>query len=130
MIRRPPRSTRTDTLFPYTTLFRSADRLVHQLVGGQQVEVEILLDDRQAGTRQRHRFGPDARRDVGKFDAVARGLHRELALVLHQRLAIVIDGDRDIALGIGLRGVLRSGGRTRMDEQTSELPTLMRISYA
>src|SRR3546814_4251605 len=26
MIRRPPRSTRTDTLFPYTTLFRSADR--------------------------------------------------------------------------------------------------------
>src|SRR3546814_19532698 len=28
MIRRPPRSTRTDTLFPYTTLFRSADYLV------------------------------------------------------------------------------------------------------
>src|SRR3546814_19072516 len=27
MIRRPPRSTRTDTLFPYTTLFRSADTL-------------------------------------------------------------------------------------------------------
>src|SRR3546814_9022429 len=27
MIRRPPRSTRTDTLFPYTTLFRSQDRL-------------------------------------------------------------------------------------------------------
>src|SRR3546814_10975757 len=31
MIRRPPRSTRTDTLFPYTTLFRSA---VHDLGGG------------------------------------------------------------------------------------------------
>src|SRR3546814_12049331 len=30
MIRRPPRSTRTDTLFPYTTLFRSGDR-VHQV---------------------------------------------------------------------------------------------------
>src|SRR3546814_3153025 len=28
MIRRPPRSTRTDTLFPYTTLFRSHERLV------------------------------------------------------------------------------------------------------
>src|SRR3546814_11094978 len=28
MIRRPPRSTRTDTLFPYTTLFRSVDALV------------------------------------------------------------------------------------------------------
>src|SRR3546814_11566688 len=34
MIRRPPRSTRTDTLFPYTTLFRSADSgLVHTVVG-------------------------------------------------------------------------------------------------
>src|SRR3546814_12041304 len=28
MLRRPPRSTRTDTLFPYTTLFRSADHMV------------------------------------------------------------------------------------------------------
>src|SRR3546814_11918825 len=28
MLRRPPRSTRTDTLFPYTTLFRSVDRLL------------------------------------------------------------------------------------------------------
>src|SRR3546814_15016447 len=35
MIRRPPRSTRTDTLFPYTTLFRS-DRPVHH--GGQHAE--------------------------------------------------------------------------------------------
>src|SRR3546814_2593401 len=30
MIRRPPRSTRTDTLFPYTTLFRSASRLARR----------------------------------------------------------------------------------------------------
>src|SRR3546814_1607610 len=29
MIRRPPRSTRTDTLFPYTTLFRSMDGVLH-----------------------------------------------------------------------------------------------------
>src|SRR3546814_10103731 len=34
MIRRPPRSTRTDTLFPYTTLFRSND---HVLVGSQHL---------------------------------------------------------------------------------------------
>src|SRR3546814_16190276 len=32
MIRQPPRSTRTDTLFPYTTLFRSRDRLIQVLV--------------------------------------------------------------------------------------------------
>src|SRR3546814_1522245 len=35
MIRRPPRSTRTDTLFPYTTLFRSSDR---SLRGTEEVE--------------------------------------------------------------------------------------------
>src|SRR3546814_18518210 len=35
MIRRPPRSTRTDTLFPYTTLFRS-NRLPGEGVGGRQ----------------------------------------------------------------------------------------------
>src|SRR3546814_5786672 len=33
MIRRPPRSTRTDTLFPYTTLFRSAHRFLREHVG-------------------------------------------------------------------------------------------------
>src|SRR3546814_20635162 len=33
MIRRPPRSTRTDTLFPYTTLFRSLDGLARAAVG-------------------------------------------------------------------------------------------------
>src|SRR3546814_3366986 len=33
MIRRPPRSTRTDTLFPYTTLFRSAFALFYTLLG-------------------------------------------------------------------------------------------------
>src|SRR3546814_9817080 len=39
MIRRPPRSTRTDTLFPYTTLFRSA-----AVVAAQQAEVAELVD--------------------------------------------------------------------------------------
>src|SRR3546814_1551592 len=34
MIRRPPRSTRTDTLFPYTTLFRSKSRQVERITGG------------------------------------------------------------------------------------------------
>src|SRR3546814_18258308 len=45
MIRRPPRSTRTDTLFPYTTLFRSVD--VDEDVAldrrGQSVELEVAL---------------------------------------------------------------------------------------
>src|SRR3546814_11205476 len=42
MIRRPPRSTRTDTLFPYTTLFRSADG---ELAPGQLVDLLLQLAD-------------------------------------------------------------------------------------
>src|SRR3546814_2782222 len=41
MIRRPPRSTRTDPLFPYTTLFRS--RLGRRAIVGQQA-VDLVLD--------------------------------------------------------------------------------------
>src|SRR3546814_18758922 len=45
MSRRPPRSTRTDTLFPYTTLFRSARAGPHNiLVGRQGHALELLLD--------------------------------------------------------------------------------------
>src|SRR3546814_11099955 len=40
MIRRPPRSTRTDTVFPYTTLFRSVRRLV-RVVGVVQIELGV-----------------------------------------------------------------------------------------
>src|SRR3546814_11199210 len=40
MIRRPPRSTRTDTLFPYTTLFRSACKPAH--LAAMRREVELL----------------------------------------------------------------------------------------
>src|SRR3546814_15434216 len=50
MIRRPPRSTRTDTLFPYTTLFRSELRTLprvvrrhHRIVGGKAPLRPILL---------------------------------------------------------------------------------------
>src|SRR3546814_20770238 len=52
MIRRPPRSTRTDTLFPYTTLFRSAPFLAHareyavRAFGG---EIEFASDERTEG---------------------------------------------------------------------------------
>src|SRR3546814_1232620 len=76
MIRRPPRSTRTDTLFPYTTLFRS------RLISGWCAAVRLVLPI--------HSFS-------GLF-----GLH----------------GDARVA----------SAGRS--EEHTSELQSLMRISYA
>src|SRR3546814_2338022 len=83
MIRRPPRSTRTDTLFPYTTLFRSDD---HDLrlgdVGGALAR---LVDD------------------IVELDA--------------ELLAL-------------LEGFERKVSRSRSEEHTSELQSLMRISYA
>src|SRR3546814_8884766 len=56
MIRRPPRSTRTDTLFPYTTLFRSllvtdVEQLVLVVRAGQFERVERVVEDDRAGRR-------------------------------------------------------------------------------
>src|SRR3546814_5693299 len=53
MIRRPPRSTRTDTLFPYTTLFRSC-RLMNS-------SAPTTKPARRAGANGRANNGPDAR---------------------------------------------------------------------
>src|SRR3546814_4448987 len=92
MIRRPPRSTRTDTLFPYTTLFRSG-------LGGTGY------------------LGPER----GEFLDEFRRLGREAEHVLkHQNLAVTFGGSAD-ADG-------RHGDRS--EEHTSELQSLMRISYA
>src|SRR3546814_3068232 len=71
MIRRPPRSTRTDTLFPYTTLFRSGLDQLDQFVG--QVDVGFLQgvgDDRTQGTGFRRIVARDARGE-GIFPAAA-----------------------------------------------------------
>src|SRR3546814_7267334 len=65
MIRRPPRSTRTDTLFPYTTLFRSVFDGRNRL---DAVLAEISENSDESGTQ----FAPD----LGKFGPVhKRGLH-------------------------------------------------------
>src|SRR3546814_656161 len=58
MIRRPPRSTRTDTLFPYTTLFRSHGRTFAQDDHGRQHEIAKAVpqhSERSAQTRLAHR---------------------------------------------------------------------------
>src|SRR3546814_8192601 len=48
MIRRPPRSTRTDTLFPYTTLFRSGARMVARAWSDEAFKARMLADVNQA----------------------------------------------------------------------------------
>src|SRR3546814_10615225 len=92
MIRRPPRSTRTDTLFPYTTLFRSpsGDGRGGRLVSAQGAAGE---DEEQAAHREQHRrtdegetqrsrhadLGREIARDAGKLgcETVAEEVHRE-----------------------------------------------------
>src|SRR3546814_19443770 len=68
MIRRPPRSTRTDTLFPYTTLFRSRipDRVGQQL----RTRLELLLDPR--GTGGARRYGLQIQLRVDSSDVAIR----------------------------------------------------------
>src|SRR3546814_19694320 len=66
MIRRPPRSTLTDTLLPYTTLFRSPARCP-AAAGNRDARVQALRDDdagRRSGLQQEHRrLGPKEKRD-------------------------------------------------------------------
>src|SRR3546814_8727243 len=97
MIRRPPRSTRTDTLFPYTTLFRSVQALdaVHDDAPGTRAfDVRTHLD--QA---------------VGQVDDLRFPCR-------------VLDHGGAVGQGSRHQHVLRS------EEHTSELQSLMRISYA
>src|SRR3546814_8111126 len=116
MIRRPPRYTRTDTLFPYTTLFRSPlpaavlpDRLV-ELHAGEEVGRLPLPQGRCARQEVRNallqRRHPSCGADVA---AVRGGRAGELAPPL--------PGHAEPASG-------------RSEEHTSELQSLMRISYA
>src|SRR3546814_6730057 len=90
MIRRPPRSTRTDTLFPYTTLFRAAG---------------IPRDGGSPCTRSRS--GSVRTRMGGRRRARAGQLSRDVAV-------------------LGMVAWLAA----RSEEHTSELQSLMRISYA
>src|SRR3546814_7921895 len=89
MIRRPPRSTRTDTLFPYTTLFRS-------LAARARVDRHRGEDDREGHEQDREDRGRPG-------EEIARAARRKDA---------------------------RRAAAARSEEHTSELQSLMRISYA
>src|SRR3546814_8641163 len=105
MTRRPPRSTRTDTLFPYTTLFRS----VLRNIGGVPREgIGAVGDD--AAVRQ-----------VRKADAER---HRRPTVDRGEQHQCDTPGDQQ-------RLVTRKPiAPVRSEEHTSELQSLMRISYA
>src|SRR3546814_3093339 len=114
MIRRPPRSTRTDTLFPYTTLFRGPRRPPVTSVRWFGRCLTPFLDRESP----RAISWPDNVRDhPADLPLPREGPERRGA------------GERGPDPGPGLAGrsPLR---RRRSEEHTSELQSLMRISYA
>src|SRR3546814_3131720 len=100
MIRRPPRSTRTDTLFPYTTLFRSPATSRFHLRAGHTIE-------------------------LGIWKSLTQSANQDTA----EQIAGHLAGDqRDLQTRHGAcRGISVT---CRSEEHTSELQSLMRISYA
>src|SRR3546814_13301907 len=76
MIRRPPRSTRTDTLFPYTTLFRSKappDRVAAECGVGQPVKAEADRKHRQRQDDERRHHRPIGAQRADEDDRRAKG---------------------------------------------------------
>src|SRR3546814_2679924 len=142
MRRRPPRSTRTDTLFPYTTLFRSrlgTEGGEHRLVDGARPEraqengQKVGRAGQEAGDTL---AGPDAhrRQKVGK----SRGTRPERGKV--ELLDLPGSGQEAerrptpympiTKLNTGVEATLVISGQNRSEEHTSELQSLMRNSYA
>src|SRR3546814_4240754 len=95
MIRRPPRSTRTDTLFPYTTLFRSVPDAAEQVV------------EQGPGEAEQHQPA-----EPGAHDG------------LHHGVIVRAGGGGEQPPG------QQQAADSRSEEHTSELQSLMRISYA
>src|SRR3546814_6630037 len=101
-IRRPPRSTRTDTLCPYTTLFRST---LFQIDYTDQIQYD------KAGDRY-----------VNLGETQHRGIELQTDLKLTRSLGL--------RLGYTYLQTKQRTGTFRSEEHTSELQSLMRISYA
>src|SRR3546814_6947289 len=113
MIRRPPRSTRTDTLFPYTTLFRS-------VVGfsGALLKPEVLGEEIKSR--------PPVLLVHGDADPVVPFGALALAEEALQLNGVPVTAYSRPGLGHGID----QEGLQRSEEHTTELQSLMRISYA
>src|SRR3546814_10231025 len=137
MLRRPPRSTPTHTLLPHTTLFRSVQPL-------PQRPAPPLVDRQSRDRRRRRRIEP--RGAAAAFRMARRALPLSAGERGEPRGPRGGDPRRDGARRGGISGaralyasaLVRSVGETRgplhqyprSEEHTSELPSLMRSSYA
>src|SRR3546814_2250396 len=130
MIRRPPRSTRTDTLFPYTTLFRSERALVADVAAHRaQVRPAVVT------LRGIHRIAQDARQRSVALQFVLRaclGRGRGIARLSFRcaQLLQVQEHRARLDEGLGRLLLAEAVDGDRSEEHTSELQSLMRISYA
>src|SRR3546814_2559305 len=141
MILRPPRSTRTDTLFPYTTLFRSVllaiiDRLLFAAGFALAMQLPQFVDSytqRYGGYHQalvdgmaEYQRNADAHYG-GNIDGLIADLHAAPAPGIQEiGDKLTRDRAREREMQAGL-AILEHG---RSEEHTSELQSLMRISYA
>src|SRR3546814_6790568 len=159
MFRRPPRSTRTDTLFPYTTPCRSRDSSQrnkshpcrNRLVVSEQIENPESARERE-GQRthderglieppedevQQHENNQERRGD-DELQPVERALEIfELSRIgnRYARRQLDLPGDGGLQVAdhrgkVAATHVDIDPGRRRSEEHTSELQSLMRISYA
>src|SRR3546814_2316220 len=118
MIRRPPISTRTDTLFPYTTLFRS-------IVKFGDTGIRIV----------KGRFGPYIT-DGSRRARIPKGREPE-TLSVFECEAYLAEAEAAAPKKGGRKGAAKKATtktaakpKARSEEHTSELQSLMRISYA
>src|SRR3546814_1739240 len=127
MIRRPPRSTRTDTLFPYTTLFRSDELALAQhgdAVGHRHDLVQLVRDEDDGEALRHHGLqGGEERLDLLRRKHGGRLVEDEDAGAAVERLQ-----DLD-ALALAHREVADEApgvdGEPRSEEHTSEHQSLM-----
>src|SRR3546814_3100323 len=127
MIRRPPRSTRTDTLFPYTTLFRSKGLPVKWKAFGQGI---APVESDKGGYHILTQSHPLVKQEEMPEDAPLR--FRRAPGLEFSTFASWADLSRTIAPLYATAGTIRDSGAlaARSEEHTSELQSLMRISYA
>src|SRR3546814_4853871 len=144
MIRRPPRSTRTDTLFPYTALFRSRQLfgLAHlrhddlELVAAKAPDLPLVADDLRQPPR-------DLLQQLVADGMPQRVVHRLEPVEIHQQqraglrlTAMAFErafeqiGDVAPVRQAGQRVIASQLVDLRSEEHTSELQSLMRISDA
>src|SRR3546814_3134444 len=121
MIRRPPRSTRTDTLFPYTTLFRSVAVHAGGVLAHQQHGVVV---------EHRHHRHRAVAAPVQALVAAALAVAELQVQALQPVRPGVVLGDAMDDRQAARHRRAPAAPRMRSEEHTSELQSLMRSSYA